>query len=88
MNMPDPRERPLLSVSEVAQLMREGEKVIRSAIDQGQIPSIRIGRYVRVPTASLYEMCGIGPPGNEAAAPPGAAAEVVSATGQVEDQPA
>jgi excisionase family DNA binding protein len=59
--LPDPRERPLLKVAEVAEILREGEKVVRSAIDAGQLPSVRVGRYVRVPTAPLYALCGLTP---------------------------
>jgi len=84
--LPDPRERPWLSVAEVAKITGEGEKAIRSAIDAGHLKSFRLGRYVRIPTASLYEMCGIGPPGDEAAAPPRTAAEV-GTNGQLEPQP-
>jgi len=83
--LPSPLERPWLSVAEVAAITSEGEKAIRSAIDAGQIRSFRIGRYVRIPTAALYDLCGIGPPVNEAAAPPRAAAEVVSATSPAEE---
>ncbi len=53
--LPDPRERPLLTVAEVAALMPEGvgEKAVRAAIAAGQLPSQRVGRYVLVPTAAL-----------------------------------
>ena len=57
--LPTPRERPWLTVAEVAEITHEGEKAIRSAIDAGQIPSIRIGRYVRIVTAKFYEQCGL-----------------------------
>ena len=54
--LPDPRERPWLSVSEVAEITGEGQKVIRAAVAAGQLKSIRIGRYIRLPTAALYEV--------------------------------
>ena len=54
--LPDPRERPWLSVSEVADITGEGQKVIRAAVAAGQLKSIRIGRYIRLPTAALYEV--------------------------------
>lgn len=53
--LPDPRERHWLSVAEVAEITGEGQKVIRAAVAAGQLTSIRIGRYVRLPTAALYE---------------------------------
>jgi excisionase family DNA binding protein len=61
--LPDPRERPWLSVAEVAEITGEGSKAIRAAIGAGQLPSLRVGRYVRVPTARLAELCGLGPEG-------------------------
>jgi excisionase family DNA binding protein len=67
--LPDPRERPWLTVAEVAAITGEGQKVIRAAIDAGQLPSLRVGRYVRVPTAALYALCGLGTEG-ETPAPP------------------
>ena len=67
--LPTPRERPWLTVAEVAQITHEGEKAIRSAIDAGQIPSIRIGRYVRIVTAKFYEQCGLTPDMSEDRAP-------------------
>lgn len=76
--LPTPQDRPWLSVAEVAEITHEGEKVIRAAIDAGQLPVIRIGRYVRVPTALLYELLGLQPPGMEAAAPPRTAAQVLT----------
>jgi excisionase family DNA binding protein len=59
-SMPDPRERPWLTVAELADITGEGQKALRAAIDAGQIPSVRVGRYVRIPTARLMrEVLGI-----------------------------
>ena len=69
MRLPDPRERPWLTVAEVAEITCEGEKAIRAAIDAGQLPSLRIGRYIRLPTAPLYALCGLIP-GGETPSPP------------------
>ena len=57
--LPDPREKPWLTVAELALITGEGEKAIRSAIDAGALPHLRIGRYVRIPTALLLEQLGI-----------------------------
>ncbi len=56
--LPDPRERPLLTVAEVAALMPAGvgEKAVRAAIAAGQLPSQRVGRYVLVPCAALRRL--------------------------------
>ena len=61
MLLPDPRERPLLTVAEVAALMPEGvgEKAVRAAIAAGQLPATRVGRYVLVPTAALRRQLGL-----------------------------
>lgn len=59
--LPDPRERPWLTVAEVADITGEGQKAIRAAIDAEQLPSLRVSRYVRVPTAGLYALIGLTP---------------------------
>lgn len=59
--LPTPLECPLLSVAEVSEIMREGEKAIRAAIARGQIKAVRVGRYVRVPTAALWALLEIPP---------------------------
>lgn len=57
--LPDPREKPWLTVAELAEITGEGEKVIRAALEAGQLPELRIGRYVRIPTAALLLQLGI-----------------------------
>lgn len=59
--VPDPAQRPLLTVAEVAALMPGGvgEKAVRAAIAAGQLPSTRVGRYVLVPTAALRRQLGL-----------------------------
>lgn len=64
--MPDPRERPWLTVTEVAELTGEGEKAIRAAVAAGQLPVLHVGRYIRIPTARLAQVCGITPDNTEA----------------------
>lgn len=59
--LPDPVERPWLTVAELAQITGEGEKAIRAAIAAGTLPSLRVGRYVRIPTAKLRQQLGIDP---------------------------
>jgi len=60
-SIPDPRQRPWLTVAEVAEITGEGEKVIRAALDRGQLPRIDVGRYVRIPTHQLLLMLGMPP---------------------------
>jgi excisionase family DNA binding protein len=57
--LPDPREKPWLTVAELATITGEGEKAIRAALDAGQLPMLRVGRYVRIPTAALLVALGI-----------------------------
>ena len=57
--LPDPREKPWLTVAELAELTGEGEKVIRAALDAGQLPLLQVGRYKRIPTAALLRTLGI-----------------------------
>jgi hypothetical protein len=59
MTLPDPHDRPWLTVAEVALITGEGEKAIRVALDAGQLPLLQIGRYKRIPTARLYEQLGM-----------------------------
>ena len=66
MRLPDPRERPWLTVAEIAGITGEGEKVIRAALDAGHLPLLRVGRYVRVPTQRLYDLLGMTPDMSEA----------------------
>lgn len=79
MRLPDPREVPLLTVAETATIMHESEKVIRREIANGHLPSIRVGRYVRVVTASLYELFGLPLSQATAARPPASSAHRASA---------
>ena len=48
-----------MSVPEAARLLGISTRSAYRAVDAGQIPSIRIGRRIRVPTAKLYDMLGI-----------------------------
>lgn len=61
MKLPEPTERPWLTVAEVAQITGEGEKAIRAAVAKGDLPSLRVGRYIRIPTARLRRVLGIDP---------------------------
>ncbi len=65
--LPDPCDRPWLTVAEVAAITGEGEKVIRAALDAGQLPVLRVGRYVRIPTQRLYDLLGMTPDMSEGA---------------------
>lgn len=57
--LPDPRDKPWLTVKELAEITGEGEKAIRAALDAGQLPLLQVGRYKRIPTARLRAVLGI-----------------------------
>ena len=48
-------ERMLLKLSEVAQMLGLGRSLVYELIAQGQIPSVRLGRCIRVPSESLQQ---------------------------------
>ena len=57
--LPHPTVRPWLTVSEISALTGEGEKVIRAALEAGDLPLLKIGRYKRVATAALWRQLGL-----------------------------
>jgi len=62
--------RATLTVAETAALLRVSEDVCRRAIDDGEIPSLRLGRRILVPTAKLLAMLGSDPAGGSPAGTP------------------
>ena len=59
--LPLPIERPTLSVPEAGKHLGLGRDAAYRAIHTGELPSIRIGRKVSVPTAALWELLGMTP---------------------------
>ena len=56
----DPRTRPTLSVEEAAVVLGIARSSAYQAAQRGEIPTIRFGRRVRVPTARLLMVLGQG----------------------------
>ncbi len=55
--LPDPNERPTLSVwPETAGILNLSKASAYAAVERGEIPAIRIGRRLLVPTAALRRM--------------------------------
>lgn len=52
-------ETATISVPVAARLLGISTRSAYRAVDAGQIPSIRIGRRIRIPTAKLYDMLGV-----------------------------
>jgi excisionase family DNA binding protein len=59
--------RPTLTADETARVLGLGKNATYDAIKRGDIPSIRIGRSIRVPTAGLRVMLGILPSNSKVA---------------------
>lgn len=51
--------KPTLSVEQAARVLGLSRNPAYEAVKNQQIPSIRIGRSIKVPTASLRKMLGI-----------------------------
>lgn len=59
MILPDPRQRPTLRVKEAAVLLDISLAGAYEAVHRGELPVIRIGRRILVPTAALMAMVGL-----------------------------
>lgn len=78
--IPDPRERPTLTVEQAGAFLGLGRSAAYAAVGRGEIPTIKFGRRIIVPTAALLRLLAVDdgrpPPGGmtpvrEAAAPAG-----------------
>lgn len=54
--LPDPMARPTLTVPETAALLGLSRNSAYEAAERGEIPTIRIGRRILVPTARLLDL--------------------------------
>lgn len=70
LELPDPRVHPTMTVDEVRQFIPLSRSSAYAAIHSGELPSIRIGRLLLVPTAALLRMLRLDatPLGDEHAA--------------------
>ena len=59
--IPTPEERPTLSVEEAGDALGLGRSSAYLAAHRGEIPTLRFGRAIRVPTASLRRLLGLDP---------------------------
>jgi len=51
--IPDPVEHPTMTVDVVARILGIDRKTVYAAVRSGEIPSLRVGRRILVPTAWL-----------------------------------
>jgi len=52
-------KRPLLTVAEVASVLRTSERNVRDIIDRGEIEAIRVGVQWRIPRRELERLTGL-----------------------------
>lgn len=62
MLVPDPYERPTLTVEETAEILGVSRGAAYKAAQSGEIPTLRIGRRILIPTAKLLDMLGVEEP--------------------------
>lgn len=58
-SVPDPREQPTITVKEAAALLGISERSAYEAAHRGEIPVIRLGRRMTVPTVLVLRMIGL-----------------------------
>jgi excisionase family DNA binding protein len=63
--LPDPRTRPTLTIEETARILSLGRSSAYAAVHAGEIPSLRIGHRLLVPTAALLRLLGASSPADD-----------------------
>ena len=56
---PDPEEMPFVDVVEAGRLLGVGREAAYNAVRSGEIPSIRVGKKIRVPVAALRRLADL-----------------------------
>jgi excisionase family DNA binding protein len=59
--MPTPAKQPTMTVEQAAELLGLGRSSAYEAVRRGELPALRFGRALRVPTARLRVLLGIDP---------------------------
>lgn len=57
--VPDPKARPTISVPEAGELLGLGRSASYEAAKRGDIPTIPVGRTLKVPTAKVLDLLGL-----------------------------
>jgi excisionase family DNA binding protein len=60
--LPDPTKEPTISVERAGRLLGISRGTPYDAVHRGEIPSIKIGHRIVVPTAALLRLLGVDPP--------------------------
>jgi excisionase family DNA binding protein len=58
--IPDPEACPTLTIPQAGELFGLGRAASYEAARRGELPTIRLGRRILVPTAKLRAMLGLG----------------------------
>ena len=66
LDLPDPRVRPTMTVEEAGEILGIARSTAYAAVHAGQIPTLRVGRRLLVPTARLLGMLGVAGPADAA----------------------
>jgi excisionase family DNA binding protein len=59
--IPNPQEKPTLTVEQAGEFLGLGRSSAYLAVERGELPVLRFGRALRVPTARLRVLLGIDP---------------------------
>ncbi len=59
MSIPDPQHEPTISVQRAGALVGLAKDASYAAVKRGEIPSLRFGHKLVVPTAKLLDMLGL-----------------------------
>ena len=60
--LPDPRQQPTMTVTEAGEILGLAKGGTYDAIHRGDLPVLRIGRRLLIPTAGLYRLLQIDAP--------------------------
>lgn len=58
-SLPAPQDTPTLTVEQAAEALGISRGSAYEAVNRGEIPSLRIGRRLVIPTAALWRMLGL-----------------------------
>ncbi len=53
------KKRDMLTVTEAAALLRIGRNLAYQLVADGEIPSVRLGRLIRIPRSTLEQRIGV-----------------------------
>lgn len=75
MTLDELRGRATITVPQAAEILSIGRDAAYAAVKRGEIPHLRLGRRVVVPTARLADLLGLAPETREAGLPGPATAD-------------